>query len=107
MKLLRYLLLAAVFVAAPALAADLAITQKNQTFSEASITVHAGDTVRFMNADTVTHNITVNGAGDDDDADDLGLQKPGAAVSHKFAAHGTFRVVCSIHPRMKMTVNVQ
>jgi plastocyanin len=66
-----------------------------------------GDTVRFENADTVTHNITVKGSSEDDDAEDLGLQKPGAAVAHKFTARGSYRVICSIHPRMKMTVNVQ
>jgi plastocyanin len=107
LKLVRCSLILAALCAAPALAADVAVTQKNQTFSSATLSVHVGDTVRFENADTVTHNITVKGGGDDDDADDLGLQKPGATVSHKFATHGSYRVVCSIHPRMKMTVNVQ
>ena len=53
----------------------------------------------------MTHNITVKSG--DGDADDLGLQKPGNAVHYKFDTKGAYRVVCSIHPRMKMTVNVQ
>ena len=68
--------------------------------------MHVGDTVKFNNVDTVTHNITIKG-GADDDADDLGLQKPGQAVSHKFDAKGVYRVVCSIHPRMKMQITAQ
>jgi len=93
--------------AIPAFAADFGVTQKNQTFSQAALTVHAGESVHFQNDDTVTHNITVNSAGNDDTSDDLGLQKPGATVSYKFAAKGSYKIICSIHPRMKMTVNVQ
>lgn len=107
MRLLRLFIVAGCLIGAPALAAaDLAVTQKNQTFSSEALTIHAGDTVRFQNADTVNHNITVRG-GADDDSDDLGLQKPGAMVTYKFAEKGAFRVICSIHPRMKMTVTVQ
>jgi len=85
------------------MAADLSISQSNQTFSSSDLSVHVGDKVSFHNADSVTHNITVkSGSGD---ADDLGLQKPGGVVSYKFDTKGTYRVVCSIHPRMKMTVN--
>jgi plastocyanin len=92
-------------VALPALAADLSVSQKNRTFSTPSLTVHVGDTVHFENFDDVTHNITVKDA--EDDTADLGLQKPGVEVSHRFDAKGRYRVVCSIHPRMRMTVNVQ
>jgi plastocyanin len=107
LKLAKYIMLSAALCAFPALAADVGVVQKNQTFSTSALSVHVGDTVRFENADTVTHNVTVKGASDDDDADDLGLQKPGVAVTHKFTAPGSYRVICSIHPRMKMTVNVQ
>lgn len=93
--------------ALPALAADLSVSQKNKTFSVPSLSVQVGDTVHFKNFDDVTHNITVKGGGSDDDTDDLGLQKPGVEVSHRFDAKGRYRVVCSIHPRMRMTVNVQ
>lgn len=105
MKIQYVAALSVLALAMPALAADLSITQSNQTFSSASMTVHPGDKINFNNADTVTHNITIkSGEGD---ADDLGLQKPGGVVSYKFDAKGVYRVVCSIHPRMKMTVTAQ
>jgi len=105
MKLHRLIALAALACAVPALASDLSVTQSNQTFSSSVMTVHAGDKVSFHNSDTVTHNITVkSGSGD---ADDLGLQKPGGVVSYKFETKGAYRVVCSIHPRMKMTVTAE
>lgn len=99
-------LIVVALAAVPALAADVGVVQSNQTFSIPTLSVHAGDLVRFDNHDTVTHNITIK-AGGDDDAEDLGLQKPGATVSYRFAAKGAYKVICSIHPRMKMTVNVQ
>ena len=105
MKINYIAALSVLALAMPALAADLAVTQSNQTFSSASLSVHAGDKVEFKNADTVTHNITVKGG--EGDADDLGLQKPGTTVSYKFDAKGVYRIVCSIHPRMKMTVTAQ
>ena len=97
MKLHRLLVLATLAYAVPALASDLSVSQSNQTFSSAVLTVHAGD--------KVSHNITVKSASGD--ADDLGLQKPGGVVSYQFESKGTYRVVCSIHPRMKMMVNAE
>jgi plastocyanin len=69
--------------------------------------VQAGDKLVIHNADTVTHNITVRGSGEDADSDDLGLQKPGVDVSYVFQTRGTYTVVCSIHPRMRMVVSVK
>ena len=105
MRLHRLLALAALAYAVPAMASDLSINQSNQTFSSSALSVHAGDKVTFHNGDTVTHNITVKGG--DGDTDDPGLQKPGGMVSYKFETRGAYRVICSIHPRMKMTVNVE
>ncbi len=97
--------LALLALAVPAMAADLSITQKNQTFSQLQATVHVGEGINFLNEDDVTHNITIKGA--DGDSDDLGLQKPGVTMKYKFDAKGVYKVVCSIHPKMKMTVVAQ
>lgn len=105
MKINNIAALSVLAIALPAYAADLSVSQSNQTFSSATLNAHVGDKLTFQNNDTVTHNITVKSG--DGDADDLGLQKPGGAVHYKFDAKGAYRVVCSIHPRMKMTVNVQ
>ena len=105
MKLQRLLAFAALAYAVPAMAADLSVSQSNQTFSSSVLTLKVGDKLSFHNGDTVTHNITVkSGSGD---ADDLGLQKPGGVVSYKFETKGAYRVVCSIHPRMKMMVTAE
>jgi cytochrome c peroxidase len=86
-------------------AAALTISQYHLKFSQVKIAVHRGDTITFSNNDDVTHNISVRGAAGDD-TQDLGLQKPGAAVSHRFDEAGVYSVVCSIHPRMRLTVDV-
>ena len=86
-------------------AATKVIDQSGQQFSEKSVSVASGDALTFANHDDVTHNINV--INDDDDATDLGLQKPGENLTYKFDKTGTFKVRCSIHPSMKMTVTVK
>jgi len=81
------------------------IEQSGQQFSEKAITLSTGDIVTYANHDDVTHNINV--INDNDDATDLGLQKPGQTLTYKFDKAGRFKVRCSIHPSMKMTVNVK
>ncbi len=101
-----YLAVAAVMMAGAAVrAATLTIEQSGQQFSEKSLALKQGDSVSFANRDDVTHNINV--INDDDDAVDLGLQKPGQILSYMFDKNGRFKVRCSIHPSMKMTVNVK
>jgi len=83
---------------------NLAISQHNLRFSQTQISIHEGDTVTFNNDDEITHNISVR-AGEGD-TEDLGLQKPKVSVTHRFDRKGVYYVVCSIHPRMRLTVNV-
>jgi cytochrome c peroxidase len=92
-------------LAAGVRAASTTIVQSGQQFSEKSITLSPGESITFSNQDDVTHNINV--INDDDDATDLGLQKPGENLIFKFDQSGRFKVRCSIHPSMKMTVNVK
>jgi plastocyanin len=92
-------------VAVSVQAASLTIEQSGQHFSQRSVTVGAGDTIVFVNQDDVTHNIHV--IDKDDDAADLGLQKSGETLSYQFDASGRFQVRCSIHPSMKLTVDVR
>lgn len=92
-------------VAVSATAATTTIDQRAQTFSEKALSMTVGDSLIFANHDDVTHNIGI--IDEDDDATDLGLQKPGQSLSYKFSKAGKFKVRCSIHPSMKMTVRVQ
>jgi len=87
-------------------AASWTIDQAGQHFSEKSVVLNKGDAVVFANRDDVTHNITVLD-DEDDDSNDLGLQKPGQDLIYRFDKAGRFRVRCIIHPSMKMTVNVK
>lgn len=86
-------------------ASTTSISQSGQKFSEKSVDLKLGDSLNFQNQDDVSHNITV--LNEDDDAKDLGLQKPGETVKYAFDKAGRFKVRCSIHPSMKMTVTVK
>lgn len=86
-----------------AFAAEQIITQKDQQFSEASVTIQQGDTLVFQNDDDVVHNIMSMTPGSEFN---LGALPPGGKVSQVFSKAGVVSVICAIHPRMKMTVNV-
>ncbi len=86
-------------------AASLTIEQSGQRFSEKSAVLKSGESLSFANKDDVSHNITV--VDDDDEAADLGLQKPGEILDYRFDKTGRFKIRCSIHPGMKMTVTVK
>ena len=97
--------MAAIAVGANVRANGVSVDQSGQQFSEKSLSLKSGDNIAFVNRDDVTHNINV--INDDDDAIDLGLQKPGETLNYKFDKTGRFKIRCSIHPSMKMTVNVK
>jgi len=96
---------AAILIPLCAYAADTTVTQSHSTFDSDSVTVKAGDNVVFANKDDITHNIQV--INDDGDVDDKGLQKPGENIKVGFTKAGTYKIRCSIHPKMKMTVVAQ
>jgi len=105
MKRAHLLILTILAVAGPALAAsDISVIQKDESFSTPSITIHVGDTVLWGNADDFTHNISVHNL--DGSLTDLGVQAHGQVIRHTFDAAGSYRVVCKVHPKMKMTVVV-
>ena len=80
------------------------ITQKDKAFSAADLTVKAGDTVVFKNEDDVTHNVFSQTPGF---VFNSKTQAPGAETSALFDKAGTVDVRCAIHPKMKLTINVQ
>ena len=81
------------------------IGQKDRSFSQSSLDIRAGANVRFVNDDTVAHNIVVR--------DPAGatrtspLQRPGEQTDIGFAAAGEYDIRCALHPRMRMTVRAQ
>ncbi len=84
-------------------AADHTIRQKGKVFSESEITVKRGDELLFLNDDNIAHNVLSITAGN---RFDLGLLNPGELRPVKFDSVGDVKVVCAIHPTMKMTVKV-
>jgi cytochrome c peroxidase len=83
--------------------AATAISQKDKAFSQDSVAIKAGDKLRFVNDDSVTHDISVKSPGG---VSRPGVvEKPGDDMELAFDDVGTYQVRCLIHPKMKMTVN--
>lgn len=103
----RHLLLAA--AASPALMAlpghagaathDVAIS--GMAFAPATITIAAGDTIRWTNSDGAPHTATFAGG-----APDTGRLNRGDSAELTFEQPGTFDYVCAFHPGMRGRVIV-
>ncbi|MDE3061047.1 MAG: cupredoxin domain-containing protein [Pseudomonadota bacterium] len=93
-------------LASPTYAAEQTVDQTNSRFDPTSVTIKAGDTLRFKNSDAYTHNVTVTSPlGEKTDA---GMEKPQeATVAYKFRDPGQYMVRCTIHPMMKLSVTVE
>ncbi len=85
-------------------AKETSVDQVGQKFSAATLSVEVGDTVVFHNRDDVIHNINIIDA--EGVPDDQGLQKPGEDIEKTFQVPGHYTVRCQIHPRMKMSIDV-
>ena len=93
--------------ATPSITAPSAPASGNQVaidgfaFAPATLTVHAGATVTWINRDEEPHTVA---------ADDGSFHSPGmgtgASFAHTFSTAGTFDYICSIHPMMHGTVVV-
>jgi plastocyanin len=102
-KALVFFIASAMSVSAWA-ATEIVVTQKDKMFSQDSATVKAGGKIKFVNDDTVTHDLTVKGPGG---ASKPGVQeKPGDEIELTFDESGVNEVRCLIHPKMKMSVEV-
>jgi plastocyanin len=86
-----------------ALAANQIIHQQGRVFSSESLTIKKGETITFLNDDTVSHNIISTSKGNEFN---LGSQSPGTSTDVTFKEAGDVQVLCAIHPRMKMSVKV-
>ncbi len=82
-------------------AATVTVTIKEMQFSPASLNVRAGDTVVWMNSDSVAH--TATSASMLWDTDSLA---PGQSSYFTFNQSGMFAYFCTIHPRMRGAITV-
>jgi plastocyanin len=70
--------------------------QKALAFVPHVLVLTKGDTVKFLNHDTVAHNVY----SPDADAYNLGTFKQNEERTHTFAEEGVYTQLCSIHPEM-------
>jgi plastocyanin len=103
MRLTSLTFVALVGLSVGALAANLSITQKGRVFSSESVTLKKGESLSFLNDDSVPHNIMSASKGNEFN---LGSQSPGSSTDVTFKEAGDVLVICAIHPRMKMMVKV-
>ncbi len=97
----RVLAAALALAAMPALAATHTIVIDGTAFSPASVTVHRGDRVTWVNKDPFPHTATATGAFDS------GSIAAGASWTWVANKSGTFDYVCTLHPTMKARLRVQ
>ena len=72
------------------------------------LTVAAGTTVTFTNKDTLVHTATEGSNGVKAADARFDLQLPvGASATYTFADAGTYKVTCTIHLTMNMTITVR
>jgi plastocyanin len=96
-------IVAVLLSAAPALAATETVTINNYTYTPATLTVHAGDTVIWNNQDSIPHTVTAL----DGKSFDSGAIDPGASWKFVFTKAGHFNYRCAIHPDMRGAIDVQ
>lgn len=111
------LLLFTMAVAAPALAATIAVSIADRTFAPADIVVAKGDTVTWTVTKSISEPHTVTSGVSSDAApgsifdskleNGAKLQDTGATFSFTFEATGTYAYFCQIHPDMKGSVTVK
>jgi plastocyanin len=89
--------------AAVAYASERTISQKGKVFSVTDVSLKVGDTLLFVNDDTVAHNVLTM---DPENKFNLGSLKPGSSTPVTFKAASDFQIICAIHPTMKMHVKV-
>ena len=80
----------------------MAVSISKFTFVPATITIAAGQSVTWTNADPVAHTTT-----SDDKVWDSGSLLPNATFSTTFSQPGTYAYHCTIHPFIRGTVVVQ
>lgn len=80
------------------------VSQKDQAFNPGALSVKRGETVQIINDDgDLLHHAYVESKQFSFDSGD---QEPGAKVDITFPASGAFTVLCGIHPKMKLRVQV-
>ena len=94
------------FVCGVALAgATHRVSQKGREFAPAHLTIALADTVAIQNDDAgLLHHVYVESRRFSFDS---GEQRSGEVVAVTFPERGRFEVLCGIHPKMRLIVDVR
>jgi plastocyanin len=87
---------------APAPSPVSTIHIKNFAYVPDTVTIHPGQTVRFIEDDETPHTVTAV-----DKSYDSGNLNQKDTWKHTFATEGTYKYFCAYHPYMKGTVIVK
>ena len=79
------------------------ISQKNKQFTPQSVSLALGQALTIVNDDKRTHSVRVDDPKFKFASD---AQEPGDSVVLTFPEAGIYGVICSIHPKMKLSVTV-
>src|SRR4051812_34334293 len=93
----------AAFLAVPALAATRSVSIRDDFFSPRSLSISKNTTVRWVWRGHSRHNVAVASGPDHFRS---GLHRTGT-YRHRFSRRGTYRIVCTVHSGMRMTVRVR
>lgn len=87
---------------------EATVTLEAFAFDTSELTVAAGTTVSFVNADSARHTVTegTDGAAADDPIIDEELDA-NATATFTFDEPGTYEITCLLHPNMNMTITVE
>jgi plastocyanin len=88
-------------VASPSPAPAIVVHMADFKFAPATVTIHAGQSVGWINDDAVFHSATATDA-----SWDSGELDQGRTFAHAFATPGTYTYYCDDHTFMKGTVVV-
>ncbi len=90
-------------LAVPALAATKTIALRDTLFSPKSATVRKGTTVKWVWRGRLPHNVTVKKGPVKFKSRTLTR----GSYSKKMTRRGTYRIVCTVHPGMNLTLKVK
>lgn len=90
-------------LAVPALAATKSIALRDTFFTPKSVTVKKGTTVKWVWRGHLPHNVTVKKGP----VKFHSRTQVKGSFSKKLTARGTYRIVCTIHPGMNLTLKVK
>ena len=94
--------------AAPAVAGragDILVSQRNHSFAPGHVELSRGGSLVVVNDDgNVIHHAYVDSSAYKFDSGD---QEPGDRATLTFDSAGTYKVLCGIHPRMRLDVEVR